>query len=59
MTHADHNLTYFSHSDAYDIERNERGRVGHSERLDSLRGHPNYNFDQFVHHIILIITTTK
>ena len=54
MTHADHNLTYFSHCDAYDIKRNKRERFGHFGRLDSIRGYPNYTFDQFVHHNILM-----
>jgi len=54
MTHADHNSTYFSHCDAYDIKRNKRGRFGHFGRLDSIRGNPNYTFDQFVHHNILM-----
>ena len=54
MTHADQNLTYFSYCDAYDIKWNKRGRFGHFGRLDSIRGYPNYTFDQFVHHNILM-----
>ena len=53
MTHDDDKLTYFSYCDAYDI--NQRGRIGHFGRMDSICDNHNYNSDQFVHHIILII----